>query len=150
MASPLPWIEYPKVGVAVFVVVFVVPVPSAFVRGAGQRFATFVAVVVDAIYFGCYRVALEPCGTPSVVCCSRSGVKSFETSDVEKMTRGAYVVLGEEEKDDDVNLILIGTGSELCFFLDADAALSSTSDHPFKVWVSSVPAEPKRVMWGVR
>ena len=56
-----------------------------------------------------YQVALTRAETPTVICCSRSGVPGLEASTIEKATKGAYVVVEEANPD----LILIGTGSEV-------------------------------------
>ena len=58
---------------------------------------------------GAYQVALESTTTPTVICCSRSGLPAIATSSQEKAVKGAYAAVEEASPD----LILVATGSEV-------------------------------------
>lgn len=67
-----------------------------------------------------YRMALSTVETPSVICCSRSGVPAIENSSVEKAMKGAYIAVEAEAPA----LVLIGTGSEIGICMKAAKELS--------------------------
>lgn len=69
-----------------------------------------------------YKVALSRHSTPTVICCSRSTVKGIETSSVEDACKGAYIAVVAAEKP---KLVLIATGSEVGFCLEAAAKLTA-------------------------
>eukprot|EP00540_Astrosyne_radiata_P023331 CAMPEP_0116864662 /NCGR_PEP_ID=MMETSP0418-20121206/24951_1 /TAXON_ID=1158023 /ORGANISM="Astrosyne radiata, Strain 13vi08-1A" /LENGTH=221 /DNA_ID=CAMNT_0004499917 /DNA_START=269 /DNA_END=934 /DNA_ORIENTATION=- len=69
----------------------------------------------------CYEMALQDVHTPTVICCSRSTVISLENSTREKALRGAYTCL---EASSPPALILISTGSEVGFCIDAAKGLA--------------------------
>ncbi len=83
-----------------------------------------------------YKIALESHETPSVICCSRSGLPAIETSSVEKACKGAYTVVGEDIDLVATDLIIIGTGSEVGACIDAAKKLG---DAGLKVRVVSMP-----------
>lgn len=56
-----------------------------------------------------YQVALESTTTPTVICCSRSGLPAVPTSTQEKAVKGAYEAVECAKPD----LVLIATGSEV-------------------------------------
>jgi transketolase len=58
---------------------------------------------------GAYQVALESHSTPTVICCSRSGVPAIPTSTIEKAAKGAYEAVECASPD----LIIIASGSEV-------------------------------------
>jgi transketolase len=62
-----------------------------------------------------YKVALERHTTPSTICASRTALPNLEKSTVEKAAMGAYAALEEDSPD----LIVIATGSEVGFCVDA-------------------------------
>jgi transketolase len=57
-----------------------------------------------------YKVALERDATPSVICCSRTGVPALENSSIAKACTGAYTAI---EPATTPELILVATGSEV-------------------------------------
>lgn len=67
-----------------------------------------------------YQVALEKTETPTVICCSRSGVPAIESSTIEKATKGAYIAVDAA----DPALVLIGTGSEVGICIKAAKELA--------------------------
>ena len=69
-----------------------------------------------------YRVGLESSGTPTAICCSRSTVPALFGSSVEKAMKGAYIVV---DVDDKAALILVSSGSEVGFCVDAAKALTA-------------------------
>lgn len=69
-----------------------------------------------------YKMALSRHATPTVICCSRSTVKGIETSSVEDACKGAYIAVVAAEKP---KLVLIATGSEVGFCLEAAAKLTA-------------------------
>ena len=71
---------------------------------------------------GAYQVALERHSTPTVICCSRSGVPALEQSSKEKAATGAYIAV---DTDGPPALILIGTGSEVGPCLQAASTLTA-------------------------
>uniref|UniRef100_A0A7S4MWS1 transketolase n=1 Tax=Odontella aurita TaxID=265563 RepID=A0A7S4MWS1_9STRA len=91
---------------------------------------------------GAYKLALESGGTPTFICGSRSGVKGLERSTIDKAMKGAYVAYGPEEGDDsaELDLILIGTGSEVGPCVAAAAKLSD-GEKGLKVRVVSMPCQ---------
>jgi transketolase len=84
-----------------------------------------------------YAVALESVSTPTVICCSRSNVPEIATSSIEKARQGAYVAVEEESPD----VILVGTGSEVSYCLDAVALLTSDTFGGIKARVVSMPCQ---------
>jgi transketolase len=62
-----------------------------------------------------YKVALERHTTPSTICGSRTALPNLEKSTIEKAALGAYAAVEEASPD----LIIISTGSEVGFCLDA-------------------------------
>jgi len=81
-----------------------------------------------------YKVALEHRSTPSVICCSRSGVPNLETSSIAEAAQGAYVVVEEANPD----LVLIGTGTEVGPCVEAAKQLTSAG---IKTRVVSMPCQ---------
>jgi len=67
-----------------------------------------------------YNVALTHSETPTVICCSRSGVPAIAGSSIEKAAKGAYVALEAASPA----LIIVATGSEVGPSLGAAASLS--------------------------
>lgn len=59
-----------------------------------------------------YRVSLTSVHTPTVICCSRSGLPALENSSVEKAMKGGYTLV-EEDTTKPIDLILVSTGSEV-------------------------------------
>lgn len=68
-----------------------------------------------------YKIAMESKTTPSVICCSRSNVPALFGSSIEKAEKGAYVAVDVE----DVALILVSTGSEVGFCVEAAQRLTA-------------------------
>mmetsp|Transcript_9637 Transcript_9637/g.12583 ORF Transcript_9637/g.12583 Transcript_9637/m.12583 type:complete len:713 (-) Transcript_9637:228-2366(-) len=62
--------------------------------------------------YGAYAVALERTATPSTLCFTRQNVPEVEGTQAEKVALGAYV-LRESEGEGPLDLVLIGTGSEV-------------------------------------
>ena len=85
-----------------------------------------------------YKVALESHTTPSVICCSRSGLPALEHSSVEKASKGAYTIIGEDIDLARVDLIIIGTGSEVGICVKAAAKLAESG---IKTRVVSMPCQ---------
>ena len=85
-----------------------------------------------------YRTALEKYETPSVICCSRHTLPAIEQSSIEKANKGAYTVIGEDISLENTELIIVGTGSELCHCIGAAANLAGEG---FKVRVVSMPCQ---------
>ena len=75
-----------------------------------------------------YKSGMMTRETPTAICCSRSTVKALYGSSVEKGLKGAYVAVDAENP----SLILIGTGSEVEFCVDA-AKLLTESGTPTRV-----------------
>jgi len=69
-----------------------------------------------------YKIALSRNTMPTLIACSRSTVKGIETSSIDKACKGAYVALSAAEKP---KLILIGTGSEVEFCMEAAVKLTA-------------------------
>lgn len=78
-----------------------------------------------------YELAIMRNKTPSVICCSRSTVKSMALSTREKALKGGYAVKEEANP----NLIMVGTGSEVGICVEAAEALLPD----IKVRVISMP-----------
>lgn len=85
-----------------------------------------------------YKVALESHETPSVICCSRSGLPALENSSVEGAAKGAYTICGNDIALEDADLIIVGTGSEVGCCVKAAANLTSSG---LKVRVVSMPCQ---------
>jgi len=68
-----------------------------------------------------YQMALQTHKTPTVICCSRGGVKALEHSSVEQSKQGAYIVYGKEQEN--VQLILVASGTEVGPCVEAAQAL---------------------------
>jgi len=85
-----------------------------------------------------YKVALESHTTPSVICCSRSGLPALEHSSVEKASKGAYTIIGEDIDLASADLIIIGTGSEVGICVKAAAKLAESG---IKTRVVSMPCQ---------
>lgn len=82
-----------------------------------------------------YKVALTRTTTPTVICCSRSGVPALEHSSIDKAVKGAYIVV---DTDGEPDLILIGTGSEVGPCVKAAATLKEGG---IKTRVVSMPCQ---------
>lgn len=72
-----------------------------------------------------YASALKEAHTPSVLCLSRQTLPALDTSSYEKSFKGGYV-LSCPTTPDKLNLVLIGTGSELGFCVDAAKILNES------------------------
>lgn len=81
-----------------------------------------------------YAAALSTYERPSVICCSRSTVKSLQQSSVEKASKGAYAVVEEASPD----LVIVSTGSEVTFSVAAAERLISSG---IKTRVVSMPCQ---------
>ncbi|AFZ46523.1 transketolase [Cyanobacterium stanieri PCC 7202] len=84
---------------------------------------------------GAYKVAIETKKTPSLMALTRQGLPNLAGSSVEGVAKGGYVVacgFAPEELD----LILIGTGSEVSLCVDAAEKLKAEG---LKVRVVSMP-----------
>ena len=68
-----------------------------------------------------YHAALTHTATPTVICCSRSGVPGLAGSSIEKALKGAYVAVDA----DSPSLVLIATGSEVGACVEAAKALTA-------------------------
>ncbi|KAL3936558.1 MAG: hypothetical protein SGARI_002503 [Bacillariaceae sp.] len=68
-----------------------------------------------------YKVALECHDTPTVIAASRSTVKALFGSSIEKAEKGGYIAVDAE----DPQLILLSTGSEVGFCVEAAEKLTS-------------------------
>ena len=90
---------------------------------------------------GCYKVAVENANgqnaggirRPSTIVLSRQGMPNMDTTSMDGVSKGAYVVHGGEGTPD---CILIGTGSELSMAVDAAKVLEGEGK---KVRVVSMP-----------
>jgi len=82
-----------------------------------------------------YKMALTSVSTPTVICCSRSTLPFLHHSSVDHACKGAYIVLPESNKDK-LDLVLIGTGSELALCIQAAKQLNDLS-----VRVVSMPCQ---------
>jgi transketolase len=80
---------------------------------------------------GCYAVAMESRGRPSVFCLSRQGLPVLEGSSCDKVAMGAYVLQDCAGKPD---IILVGTGSETHLCVNAKNAITDS-----KIRVVSLP-----------
>ena len=85
---------------------------------------------------GAYQVALESTTTPTVICCSRSGLPAIPTSTKEKAAMGAYAAVEESNPD----LILVATGSEVGPSIKAAKELAKSG---IKTRVVSMPCQEK-------
>mmetsp|Transcript_1891 Transcript_1891/g.2717 ORF Transcript_1891/g.2717 Transcript_1891/m.2717 type:complete len:372 (+) Transcript_1891:827-1942(+) len=83
-----------------------------------------------------YKLALIKVHTPTVICCSRSGLPALENSSIEKSMKGGYILLGEGDSSPD--LIIIGSGSEISHCVNAAKNLA---DEGMKVRVVSMPSQ---------
>jgi transketolase len=81
-----------------------------------------------------YQIALERKETPTALCLSRSTVPNLEKLTIEGAIKGAYAVVEEATPD----LVLIGTGSEVSFCVDAAKKLTADG---MKVRVVSMPSQ---------
>jgi transketolase len=85
-----------------------------------------------------YKVALESHSTPSVICCSRSGLPALEHSSMEKAAKGAYTIVGEDIELANTDIIIVATGSEVGCSVEAAAKLAEDG---IKVRVVSMPCQ---------
>uniref|UniRef100_A0A7S3Q1S1 transketolase n=1 Tax=Chaetoceros debilis TaxID=122233 RepID=A0A7S3Q1S1_9STRA len=85
-----------------------------------------------------YKSALETHETPSVICCSRSGLPALENSSVEGASKGAYTILGSDIELASADLIIVGTGSEVGACLEAAKKLGESG---LKVRMVSMPCQ---------
>ena len=85
-----------------------------------------------------YRISLKTFETPSVICCSRGGLPAIEHSSIEKASKGAYTMIGEDIELSNTDLIMVGSGSELGHCVNAAAKLSEDG---LKVRVVSMPCQ---------
>ena len=85
-----------------------------------------------------YKTALTMHETPSVICCSRSGLPALEHSSVEKAMKGAYTIIGDDIELSDTDLIIVGTGSEIGACVEAAAKLAESG---VKTRVVSMPCQ---------
>ena len=85
-----------------------------------------------------YKLALESHSTPSVICCSRSGLPALEHSSIEKAAKGAYTIIGGDIEFSKTDLIIIGTGSEVGSCVEAAAKLAESG---IKTRVVSMPCQ---------
>jgi transketolase len=81
-----------------------------------------------------YQVALERRSTPTVLALSRTNVPGLEKSSMEGAMKGAYSIVDEEVPD----LIIISTGTEVAFSLDASKLLL---EEGIKTRVVSMPSQ---------
>jgi len=86
-----------------------------------------------------YRSGLMEHHTPTVICCSRSGIPLIEHSSIDGALKGAYTVIGNGITLADTDLILIGSGSELGPCIEAASRLTEQS--ALKVRVVSMPCQ---------
>lgn len=84
----------------------------------------------------CWKLAVENMETPTALILSRQNINSLPSgNDYEQVCRGAYVVGGS---DQDYDIILLASGSEVSTLVDAAALLH---DDGIKTRVVSVPSE---------
>jgi len=83
---------------------------------------------------GAYKVAIANRKHPTLIAFSRQGLPNYDTTSIEGVEKGAYVVVDCEGTPD---LILIGTGSELHLCVEAAKQISSEGQ---KVRVVSMPS----------
>ena len=74
----------------------------------------------ETIY--CYKKALETTNTPSSLVLSRQSLPTLEIENYEDIKKGAYI-LKKEIDGQEIDLILIGTGSEVSICLEASKKL---------------------------
>ena len=74
----------------------------------------------ETIY--CYKKALEMTNTPSSLVLSRQSLPTLEIENYDDIEKGAYI-LKKEIDGQDIDLILIGTGSEVSICLEASKKL---------------------------
>jgi len=74
----------------------------------------------ETIY--CYKKALETTNTPSSLVLSRQSLPTLEIENYDDIEKGAYI-LKKEIDGQDIDLILIGTGSEVSICLEASKKL---------------------------
>ena len=74
----------------------------------------------ETIY--CYKKALEMTNTPSSLVLSRQSLQTLEIENYDDIEKGAYI-LKKEIDGQDIDLILIGTGSEVSICLEASKKL---------------------------
>ena len=74
----------------------------------------------ETIY--CYKKALELTNTPSSLVLSRQSLPTLEIENYDDIEKGAYI-LKKEIDGQDIDLILIGTGSEVSICLEASKKL---------------------------
>jgi transketolase len=83
-----------------------------------------------------YRICLTNPFTPTVICCSRGSVPLIRGTSIEMALNGAYVLFGRGTTN--VDLILIGTGSEVGLCVSAAAILQ---DEGILTRVVSMPCQ---------
>jgi transketolase len=83
---------------------------------------------------GAYKSALEHAHTPTVICLTRQATKALDKSSIDKTTKGAYACIEEDNPD----LVLIGTGSEVGPCVDAAEKLKELG---VKTRVVSMPCQ---------
>lgn len=83
---------------------------------------------------GAYKVAVQNRQAPTLIAFSRQGLPNYDTTSIEGVEKGAYVVV---DCDGTPDLILIGTGSELQLCVEAAKQISADGQ---KVRVVSMPS----------
>merc|ERR1712127_264829 len=86
----------------------------------------------------CYQIALKSAETPTVICCSRGTVAPLEHSSRDRAMKGGYAVI-QEEGEGTPDLVLVATGTEVGFCVDAAKALAS--EHSIRTRVVSMPCQ---------
>ena len=81
-----------------------------------------------------WRLALENTSTPSALILSRQDIPALPVQDFEGFSHGAYIVA----KDDDPQVVLLASGSEVATLLEGAAKLR---EQGIRTQVVSVPSE---------
>lgn len=84
-----------------------------------------------------YKVAIERRHAPTLLALSRQNLPNIADNSIDKATKGAYVVSDGEATAAEIELILIGTGSEVQLCVAAAAVLRSQGR---KIRVVSMPS----------
>ena len=74
---------------------------------------------------GAYKMCLESKSTPAAICLTRQNVPTIDSSKVDAVEKGAYIVSKEEVR---IDCILIATGSEVDSAIQAKEALKDKID----------------------
>tara|TARA_A100001015_G_C15014864_1_gene724980 strand:- start:388 stop:2370 length:1983 start_codon:yes stop_codon:yes gene_type:complete len=76
---------------------------------------------------GCYVEALKEKYSPSCICLSRQSLPQIEGSNIESVGKGGYIVYEKLSDDNNIDIIIIATGSEVSLMKDVLIELNINS-----------------------